>query len=68
MFDDEVGPSKKLRFEHIPMPPMPPPESYAAPAKLNVPDVSLLSAHGRGINIYTSINKKKGQALRQSFL
>uniref|UniRef100_A0A915C444 Pre-mRNA-splicing factor RBM22 n=1 Tax=Parascaris univalens TaxID=6257 RepID=A0A915C444_PARUN len=40
MFDDEAGPSKKLRFEHIPMPPMPPPASYAPPVKLTVPDVT----------------------------
>ncbi|VDM45542.1 unnamed protein product [Toxocara canis] len=30
----------RVRFENIPMPPMPPPASYAPPAKLNVPNVT----------------------------
>lgn len=58
MFDDEAGPSKKLRFEHIPMPPMPPPASYAPPVKLTVPDVSLLILRCRGINTYTSVSQE----------
>ncbi|KHN84454.1 Pre-mRNA-splicing factor RBM22 [Toxocara canis] len=40
VFDDDAGPSKRVRFENIPMPPMPPPASYAPPAKLNVPNVT----------------------------
>ncbi|VDK17376.1 unnamed protein product [Anisakis simplex] len=57
VFGDEAGPSKRLRFDNIPMPPMPPPASFAPPAKLNVPNVTYDANETRSSSMSQPVDK-----------